>query len=118
VSKEEGKRPLRRPRQRWEDNSKIDLKETGKGDVNWSDLSHNRHKWRAVVDTLTNVWFSLKKRCEFFLLAVEILASVKGSRSMLLVHWLWNKTFPTNIDVDLLSYFFAIGRIMLYLLLG
>jgi hypothetical protein len=58
VRKEEGKRPLGRPRQRWEDNIKMDLKETGKGDVDWTDLSQNRHIWRAVVNTVMKIWFS------------------------------------------------------------
>ena len=58
MRKEEGKRPLGRPRQRWEGNIKMDLKETGKGDVDWSDLSQNRHTWWAVVITVMNIWVS------------------------------------------------------------
>ena len=40
------------------DNIEMDLKETAKGDVDWSYLSQNRHKWRAVVNTVMNIWFS------------------------------------------------------------
>jgi hypothetical protein len=39
VGKPEGKRPLRRPRHRWEDNSKMDLREIGWGGMNWIDDS-------------------------------------------------------------------------------
>jgi hypothetical protein len=47
--KPEGKRPLGRPRRRWEDGIRIDLREIGLGGVDWIRLSQDRDRWRAVV---------------------------------------------------------------------
>jgi hypothetical protein len=47
----EGKRPLRRPRRRWEDNIKIDVQEVGWG-VDWIDLAQERDSWRALVNAV------------------------------------------------------------------
>jgi hypothetical protein len=55
VGKLEGKRPLGRPRRRWEDNIRIDLRETGWGDMDWNDLSQDRDQWRALVNTVMNL---------------------------------------------------------------
>jgi hypothetical protein len=52
VEKPEGKRPLRRPRRRWEDNIKIDLLEVEGGCGDWMDLAQNRDRWRALVGTV------------------------------------------------------------------
>jgi hypothetical protein len=49
------KRPLGRPRCRWADNIKIDLRETGGGGMDWIDLAQNRDRWRAVVNTVMNL---------------------------------------------------------------
>jgi hypothetical protein len=49
VRKPEGKRPLGRPRRRWEDNIKMDLQEVGCGGMDWIDLAQDRDGWRAVV---------------------------------------------------------------------
>jgi len=49
MGKPEGKRPLGRPRRRWEDNTKMDLQEAGCGGVDWSELAENRDSWQAVV---------------------------------------------------------------------
>jgi hypothetical protein len=46
AGKPEGKRPLGRPRRRWEDNIRIDLREIGWGGIDWNDLA----KWRALVN--------------------------------------------------------------------
>jgi len=43
-----GKKPLGRPRLRWEDNIKIDLQEVGWGDMDWIDLAQVRERWRAL----------------------------------------------------------------------
>jgi hypothetical protein len=51
VGKPKGKRPLRRPRRRWEDNIKMELRETGCGGMDWIDLAQDRDKWRALVNT-------------------------------------------------------------------
>ena len=52
VGKPEGKRPLGRPRHRWEDNIKTDLQEMGGGFGDWMELAQDRESWRAVVSTV------------------------------------------------------------------
>jgi len=52
VEKPEGKRPLGRPRRRWEDNIKMDLQEFGGGRGDWMELAQDREKWRALVGTV------------------------------------------------------------------
>jgi hypothetical protein len=54
VGRPEGKRPLGRPRRRWEDNIKMDLKEIGIEGANWIQLSQDRVQWRAFVNTVMN----------------------------------------------------------------
>ena len=54
VGKPEGKRPLGRPRNRWEDNIKMDLQEVGGGCGDWMELAQDRERWRALVSTLMN----------------------------------------------------------------
>jgi hypothetical protein len=51
----EGKRPLGRPGRRWEDNIKMDLRETGIYGANWIRLAQDRVQWRAFVNTVTNL---------------------------------------------------------------
>ena len=53
VGKPEGKRPLGRPRRRWEDNIKMDLQEVG-GFGDWMELAQDRDRWRALVNTAMN----------------------------------------------------------------
>src|SRR5215469_11246761 len=53
VGKPEGKRPLGRPRRRWEDNIKVDLKEVGRGGDRM-ELAQDRDRWRALVNTVMN----------------------------------------------------------------
>jgi len=55
VGKPEGKRPLGRPRHRWEDNIKMDLWEVGEGG-DWMELAQDRDRWRALVNTVVNLW--------------------------------------------------------------
>jgi len=55
VGKPEGKRPLGRPRRRWEDNFKMDPQEVGCGGVDWIDLAQDRDRWRALVSTVMNL---------------------------------------------------------------
>jgi hypothetical protein len=50
VGKPVGKKPLGRPRHRWEDNIMMDLQEEGSGDLDWTELAQNRYRWRALVD--------------------------------------------------------------------
>jgi hypothetical protein len=55
VGDPEGKRPLGRPRHRWVDNSKTDLREIGWGGMDWLDLAQDRDQWRAIVNTVMNL---------------------------------------------------------------
>jgi hypothetical protein len=52
VGKPEGKRPLGRPRRRWVDNIKMDLREIGLGGMDWITLAEDRDQWRALVNTV------------------------------------------------------------------
>jgi hypothetical protein len=54
VGKPEGKRPLGRPRRRWENNIKMDLQEVGGGCGDWMDRAQDRDRWRALVSTVMN----------------------------------------------------------------
>ena len=54
VGKPEGKRPLGRPRRRWEDNIKMDPQEVGGGCEDWMELAQDRESWRALVSTVMN----------------------------------------------------------------
>jgi hypothetical protein len=51
----EGKRPLGRPRRRWANNIKMDLREIGWDDTDWIDLAQNRDRWKAFVNTVMNL---------------------------------------------------------------
>jgi hypothetical protein len=55
VGEPEGKRPLERPRPRWEDNIKADLQEVGSGDIDWIELAQDRDRWRALLDAVMNL---------------------------------------------------------------
>jgi hypothetical protein len=55
VGKPERRRPLGRPRRRWEDNIKVDLREIEFGDVDWIHLAQDRVRWRAPVNTVMNL---------------------------------------------------------------
>ena len=55
LGKPEGKRPLGRPRRRWEDNMKMDLEEVGCGGMDWIKLAEDRDRWRALVNAVMNL---------------------------------------------------------------
>ena len=55
VGKPEGKRPLGRPRRRWEDNIKMDLQEVGGGCGDWMELAQDRDMWWVLVSTVKNL---------------------------------------------------------------
>jgi hypothetical protein len=52
VGKPDGKRPLGRPRRRWGDNIKMDLRDVGGGRGDWRKLAQDRDGWRALVSTV------------------------------------------------------------------
>jgi hypothetical protein len=55
MGKPEGKRPRGRPRRRWEDGIRIDLREIGCGSVDWIQLAQDRDRWRALVNTVMHL---------------------------------------------------------------
>jgi hypothetical protein len=55
VGKLEAKRPLRRPKHRWEDNTRMDLREIGWEGVDWVQFAQYRDQWRTVVNTVMNL---------------------------------------------------------------
>jgi hypothetical protein len=55
VGKPEGKRPLGRPRRRWEDNIKADFQEVGCWFMDWIELAQDRDRWRALVNAIMNL---------------------------------------------------------------
>jgi hypothetical protein len=55
VGKPKGKRPLGRPRRRWEDGIKMDREEIGWGGVEWIHLAEGRDRWRALVNAVMNL---------------------------------------------------------------
>jgi hypothetical protein len=58
VGKPEGRRPLGRPRRRWEDIIKMGLREVGwGGGIDWINLAQDRGRWWALVNTVMNLWF-------------------------------------------------------------
>jgi len=56
VGKPEGRRPMGRPRHRWEDNIRMDLREVGHWCVDWMKLAQERDRWRALVSAVMNLW--------------------------------------------------------------
>ena len=56
MGKPEGKRPIGRPRRRWEDNIKMDLQEVGCGGMDWIDLAQDMDRWWALVSAVMNIW--------------------------------------------------------------
>jgi hypothetical protein len=55
VGKPGGKSPLGRPRRRWVDNIKMDLREIGCDGMDWIDLAQDKHQWRPLVDTVISL---------------------------------------------------------------
>ena len=55
TGKPTGKRPLGRPRRRWEDNIRMDLEEIGISAGNWVDSAQDRNNWRALVNAALNL---------------------------------------------------------------
>jgi hypothetical protein len=57
MGKPEGKRPLGRPRHRWEDGIRTDLRDIGWGSVDWIQLAQDRDRWRALTNMVMNLRF-------------------------------------------------------------
>jgi hypothetical protein len=55
VGMPEGKRPLGRPRRRWVNNFKMDLREIVQDGIDWIDLAQNSDQWRALMNTVMNL---------------------------------------------------------------
>jgi hypothetical protein len=75
-----GKRPLGRPRRRWVDNIKTDLREVGWDGMDWVDLAQYRDRWRALVKAAMNSGFH--KMLESSRVAAQLAASQEGLSSM------------------------------------
>jgi hypothetical protein len=60
VGRPEGKSPLGRPRRRWEDNIRMDLREVGQRRGDWMESAQDRDRWRALVNAVKN--FRVPKR--------------------------------------------------------
>jgi hypothetical protein len=56
VGKPEGKRPLGKPRRRWEKNIKMNLQEVRSGGMDWIELALNRDRWWTLVNAVMNLW--------------------------------------------------------------
>jgi hypothetical protein len=56
VGRPDGKIPLGRPRHRWVDNIKMDIRKTGWGGMDWIDLAQDRDQWRDLVNTVMKLW--------------------------------------------------------------
>jgi hypothetical protein len=91
VGKPEGKRPLGKPRRRWEDNIKKDLRDIGWGGTDWIDRAQNRDQWRALVNVVIN--FGFHKMCSSWVPA-QLAASQMGISSMQLVSYVYG--LPTT----------------------
>ena len=55
MGKPEGKRPIGRPKLRFEDNIKMDLRDVGCGDMDWIDLAQDRDRWRVFVNPVMDL---------------------------------------------------------------
>jgi hypothetical protein len=62
MGKNEGKRPLGRPRRKWEDGNRVDFREIGLGGVEWMQLAQDRDRWRDIVNTVMDLWVFAPRR--------------------------------------------------------
>jgi hypothetical protein len=97
VGKPEGKRPLGRPRRRWEDNIRMDLREIGWGGMDCTDLAQDRDRWRALVNTVMNL--RVHKMLGNSSAAAQLAASHEGLSSMELVSYIIIITFLSSNSI-------------------
>jgi hypothetical protein len=71
VAKPEGKRPMGRPRCRWDDTIKTDLQEVGGGGGDWMELAQDRDRWRALVSVVKNLAGIFLTSCRDWLASQE-----------------------------------------------
>ena len=76
-----GKRPLGRPRRRWEDNIRMDIEEIGMAMRNWADSAHYRYYWRALEPPGS---------ISYVIIIIIIIIIISGSRSVLIMHCPFN----------------------------
>ncbi|KAJ4448399.1 hypothetical protein ANN_10415 [Periplaneta americana] len=82
VGRPEGKRPLGRPRRRWEDNIKMELRDLGYDDREWINLAQDRDQWRAYVVAAMNLRYAILKALE----QLEVLQQLKDVRKSAAIH--------------------------------
>jgi hypothetical protein len=113
VGKPEGKTPLGRPRRRWEDRIRMDLREIGWGRVEWIHLAQDRDRWRAILNTVMNPrvlaprsWCRFSVTFNVTLLTIHltcynnIAASLYVSSTV--VHQLTNTPLTTHLHTNIL----------------
>jgi hypothetical protein len=71
MGKPEGKRPLRRPRRRWEDWIRIHLRDIGWGSVEWIQLAQDRDRWRDLVNTAMNLRVLAPRVCYLWIVGIH-----------------------------------------------
>ncbi|KAJ4450601.1 hypothetical protein ANN_02027 [Periplaneta americana] len=76
VGRPEGKRPLGRPRRRWEDNIKMDLREVGYDDREWNNLAQDRDQWRADVRAAMNLRVCPLQQCFMSYFVYNLISTV------------------------------------------
>jgi hypothetical protein len=81
VGKPEGKRTLGRPRRRWEDGIRMDLREIDLGSVDWIRVAHDRDRWRTVVSAVMNLRV-LAPRRYFLVTSIAAYSKIKNYHSI------------------------------------
>jgi hypothetical protein len=97
FNKLDGKRPVRRPRHRWEDNIKMYLKETRCEDVDWIHLAQDRVQWQCSVNTVVNL--EVPKKAVKILVGYETVSFIQRT--------LFHEVSHSNIPFRLLKYLIA-----------
>jgi hypothetical protein len=96
VGKPKGKRPLGRPRRRWEDEIRMDLREIGSGGVDWIRLAQDRDRWQAVVSVVMNLQV-LAPRSKFVIKSTERTADKIVKAACILENVIFERKVWNNI---------------------